>query len=107
MMVYADLWRKKRWLDLARPLVMWAERYLVISVALVAVRACFRVRRRSIRTSTDGPPGSSVSPWRLGGKLLLAQNAGFGTTPQPRSESATTRPSSISVHTASYITATG
>ena len=31
------------------------ERYLVISVALVAVRACFRVRRRSTRTSTDGP----------------------------------------------------
>jgi hypothetical protein len=32
------------------------ERYLVISVALVAVRACFRVRRRSTRTRTDGPP---------------------------------------------------
>ena len=43
-----------------------AERYLVISVALVAVRACFRVRRRSTRTSTDGPPGSSVNPWRPG-----------------------------------------
>jgi len=42
------------------------ERYLVISVALVAVRACFRVRRRSTRTSTDGPPGSSVNPSRLG-----------------------------------------
>src|ERR1039458_8683521 len=41
-----------------------AERYLVISVALVAVRACFRVRRRSTRTSTDGPPGSSVNPSR-------------------------------------------
>jgi hypothetical protein len=42
------------------------ERYLVISVALVAVRACFRVRRRSTRTSTDGPPGSSVNPCRPG-----------------------------------------
>ena len=42
-----------------------AKRYLVISVALVAVRACFRVRRGSTRTSTDGPPGSSVNPSRL------------------------------------------
>src|ERR1039457_5665036 len=42
------------------------ERYLVISVALVAVRACFRVRRRSTTTSTDGPAGSSVNPWRQG-----------------------------------------
>lgn len=33
-----------------------AGRYLVISVALVAIRACFRVRCRSTRTSTDGPP---------------------------------------------------
>src|ERR1039457_3816300 len=41
------------------------ERYLVISVALVVVRACFRVRRRSTRTSTDGPPRSSVNPSRL------------------------------------------
>src|ERR1019366_1055972 len=41
-----------------------AERYFVLSVALVAVRACFRVRRRSTRTSTDGPPGSSVNPSR-------------------------------------------
>ena len=37
----------------------------MISVALVAVRACFRVHRRSTRTNTDGPPGSSVNPWRL------------------------------------------
>ena len=41
------------------------KRYLVISVALVEGRACFRVRRRSTRTSTDGPPGSSVNPLRL------------------------------------------
>src|SRR5450759_3362476 len=49
-----------------RPRRARPARYLVISVALVAVRACFRVRRRSTRTSTDGPAGSSVNPWQLG-----------------------------------------
>ena len=39
-----------------RPRRARPARYLMISVALVAVRACFRVRRRSTRTSTDGGP---------------------------------------------------
>src|ERR1035437_4571584 len=38
-----------------RPRRARPARYLVISVALVAVRTCFRVRR-STRTSADGPP---------------------------------------------------
>src|ERR1017187_6980039 len=57
-----------------------AERYLVISVALVAVRACFRVRRRSTRTSTDGPPGSSVNPWQD----LFPTRAVWGQFPERR-----------------------
>ena len=66
------------------------ERYLVISVALVAVRACFRVRRRSTRTSTDGPPGSSVNPSRPA--LTTSEEPSNATTWEPNFRMGDIRP---------------
>src|ERR1017187_1367722 len=67
-----------------------AERYLVISVALLAVRACFRVRRRSTRTSTDGPPGSSVNPSRPA--LTTSEEPSNATTWEPNFRMGDIRP---------------